>query len=184
MPPLQIPQRDVDRAQRLDRQSLLAVVAQPVVQTLPMQLGCERVRADQQGLVVVGDRGGQPRWTKGFAPPAHPILADDLDQHCPTALIPGLRIGERLSELRLQSISLDLPDVHRTDLAARVTSGLNYKDDSRFLFLVAPAPASRKRGSRCRRLGISGPCSGQGQALGTRFRGSDGENGRVPSVKL
>src|SRR5271154_4324963 len=28
------------------------------------------------------------------------------------------------------------------------------------------------------------PCSGQGQALGTRFRGYDEKNGRVPSVKF
>src|SRR5271163_1266406 len=57
MPALQIPQRDVDRAQRLDRKSLLAVIAAGCTD-FALQLGCERVRTDQEWLVVVGNWGG------------------------------------------------------------------------------------------------------------------------------
>ncbi len=47
MPPLEVPQRDVDGRQRFDRQPLLAVIAQPVVEGLPMPFGGERIVADQ-----------------------------------------------------------------------------------------------------------------------------------------
>ena len=96
MAALEVPQRDVDRAQRLDRQPFLAVVAQPIVEVLPEGFGGERVGADQQLPVEADDRRGQPRRTERLAPAAVAVLADDLDQAGAAALVPGLRIGERL----------------------------------------------------------------------------------------
>ena len=112
MAALQIPQRDVDRGQRLDRQPLLPVVAQPVVEVLPVALGGERVLADQQRLVVFDDRRGQPRGAERFAPAAVAVLADNLDQARAAPLVPGLRVGERLGQRGVEDIDLDVADLH------------------------------------------------------------------------
>ena len=109
---LQIPQRDVDRAQGLDREALLAVVAQPVVEALPDRLGRQRVGADQERLVEFDDRRGQARRAERLAPAAVAVLADDLDEARAAPLVPRLRIGERLGQRRFEDINLDVADFH------------------------------------------------------------------------
>src|SRR3954453_8976116 len=110
MAALQIPERDIDRAQGFDRQAFLAMVAQPVVQIRPMPLGSKRVLADQQLLVVFDDWRSQPGRAEGFAPAAVAILADDLDQTGLAPLVPGLRVGERLGQRGFEYIGFDVAD--------------------------------------------------------------------------
>ena len=78
-PPLEIPQRDVDAAQRLDREPALAVIAQAVVEALPVPFDGERVLADQQRRVGLDDGAVRPRRAEGLAEAGQPLLADDLD---------------------------------------------------------------------------------------------------------
>src|SRR5512146_2909357 len=101
---LQIPQRDVDRAKGLDREPLLAVVAKPVVEVFPDRLGSELVGANQQRLVEFDNGCGEARRTERLAPPARPVLANDLDKAGTAPLVPRLRIGERLSERSFEDI--------------------------------------------------------------------------------
>ena len=89
MPALQIPQRDVDRAQRFDRQALLAVVAQPVIEGLPVPLGGKRILPDQQRLVELDDRSGQPSRTESLAPAAVAVFSDDLDKAGAAPFVPA-----------------------------------------------------------------------------------------------
>src|SRR5204862_3705125 len=98
MAALQIPESDVDRAQRFDRQTFLAMVAQPVVEALPDRLGRQRIGAEEQRLVVFDDRCCQSRRAERLAPAARAVLADDLDETRPAALVPCLRIGKRLGQ--------------------------------------------------------------------------------------
>ena len=112
MAALQIPQRDVDRAQGLDREAFLAMVAQPVVERFPDRLGRQRIGANEERLVEFDDRRSQPRRPERLAPAAVAILADDLDEARAAPLVPCLRIGERLGQRRLEDISLDVANFH------------------------------------------------------------------------
>src|SRR3954449_11604566 len=111
MPALQIPQRDVDCAQRFDREALLAVVAQPIIEALPMPLGGERILPNQQRLVELYDRSGQPRRAERLAPAAVAVLSDDLDKAGAAPFVPGLRIGEGLGQRCFENVDPDVPDL-------------------------------------------------------------------------
>jgi hypothetical protein len=116
MATLQVPERDVDRTQRLDRQPLLPMVAQPVVKVLPMQFGGKRIGTDKEWLVEIDDRRRQQRRAKRLTPAAQPVFSDDLHQHCPAAVIPRLRIGKRFGERRVEPVGLDFSDLHSPNL--------------------------------------------------------------------
>ena len=78
-----VPERDVERRERLDRHALLAVIAQQVVDLVPDHLAGHRVHAEHQGLdgpfddrlVAERDRSG----TETLAIAGHPLVGRHLD---------------------------------------------------------------------------------------------------------
>src|SRR5262245_16204573 len=113
MPALQVPQCYIDGAQRLDGQSLLAMIAQSVVVILPVKYGGQRVCANQKRLVKLDNRPSQTRWSERLPPTAQPVLADDLDEQGPAAVVPGLRVGEWFGQRGVEPIGPDIADLHR-----------------------------------------------------------------------
>jgi len=51
------------------------MITQRVIEVLPVQLGCQRISADQQGLVEFDNPCRQKRWAERLAPAAQPISA-------------------------------------------------------------------------------------------------------------
>src|SRR5580704_18727092 len=88
------------------------MVAQAVVERLPVPLRGERVLADQQRFVIFDDGRGQPRWAERLAPAAIAVLADDLDEAGAAPFVPRLRIGERLGERCIEHVYLDVANFH------------------------------------------------------------------------
>ena len=60
-PPHEVPERDVDAAQRLDREAPLAVIAQMIVEALPVPFDRERVLAGEKRRVRLDDAAVRPR---------------------------------------------------------------------------------------------------------------------------
>jgi hypothetical protein len=115
---LEVPERDVDARQGGCDQSLLPLVAKPVVEVLPVALGGERVVADEiagHGLDHRRIEAGRP---EALAPPRRAILRDDLDE-ARRSDIGGVEApGERLGKLCLENMSANFGDAHGDPVAA------------------------------------------------------------------
>ena len=114
-----VPERDVDRADRGDHRSLAAVVARHVVHAVPQHLGVERIAADHQRPQRVldhrgGDLGRLEPLRECLAPPDQPIVGDDLEQRGGALPDPPLRERERFRQRALQDVHLQVGDLHRT----------------------------------------------------------------------
>jgi hypothetical protein len=110
--PLQVPQCDVDAAQRLYRKPFLAVIAEAGVQILPDRLGRKRVAPDEPLAVDRHDRRVHAGRPVNLAPPGKPVLGHDLDDERPALVVPGPRIGERRPEFCAQQVGLDRFNLH------------------------------------------------------------------------
>ena len=109
---LDVPQRDVDTADRADRQPLLPLVAELIIECLPDPIGGQRVLADQERPERLDDGGVQSSRTEALSPPRRAILADNLDD------APGPRVsaiegpGEGGVDLCLQDMGVYLRNLH------------------------------------------------------------------------
>jgi hypothetical protein len=99
------------------------MVAQPVVEVLPVKLSGEGIRIHQERFIELDDRGGQNRRAEGFTPATQPVITDDLDQQRTAPFVPGLRIGERLYQCSFESIGVDISYFHSPILPAFRNAG-------------------------------------------------------------
>ena len=76
---LDIPERDVDAAQRGDGEAFLALVAEFFVQQLPQAFARQRVLTDEIGAIGAHDGGVERRRAETFAPAFDAAVGDDLD---------------------------------------------------------------------------------------------------------
>src|SRR5690606_26974143 len=76
---LDVPQGNVDAAQRRDDQSLLPLIAKMVVEELPDPLRGEGILAQQQRPEGLHDGRIEPGRPEAFAPAGRAVLAYDLD---------------------------------------------------------------------------------------------------------
>jgi hypothetical protein len=56
------------------------MIAQPVVEDLPVKLGCQGIRSYQERFIKLDDRRAQKGQAECFTPATQPVLTDDLDQ--------------------------------------------------------------------------------------------------------
>jgi len=109
----EVPQRDVDPAERLDGEALLAVIAEAGVEIFPDRLAGARVASREQLAVEPHDRRIQPRRPVDLAEAADAVLRNDLHDERPALVVPGAGIGEGRGELRAQDMCHDGSDLHR-----------------------------------------------------------------------
>ena len=116
-----VPEGDVDRADRGGHGALATVVAGHVIHAVPQHLDVERVRTDQQRTQRRIDHGGrdlrrlEPLGER-LAPACDAFVGDDLDDRRGPAAHPALREREGRVERRAQRMDADVDDLHRSDL--------------------------------------------------------------------
>nr|AIF26358.1 putative mandelate racemase [uncultured bacterium fosmid pJB190D12_contig II] len=121
-----VPERDVDRADRGDHRSLAAVVARHVVHAVPQHLGVERIAPhDERAQRVLDHRGcdlrGLEPLRERLTPPDQPVVGDDFEQRGGALPDPPLRERKRFRQRALQYVNLQVGDLHRA--GSRAVSG-------------------------------------------------------------
>ena len=112
-----VPQRDVDRADRGHDRAFAAVVARHVIHAVPQHFGVERIGAgDERPQRLVDDSGGdlgrlQPLRER-LAPAGDAFVGYHLDQRGGALAHPALRERERLGERALEDVDGDVGDFH------------------------------------------------------------------------
>src|SRR5207248_8016539 len=97
---LDIPERDIDAAERRYDEALLALIAEAVEKLRPNPLGCERIGAEEMRAESRDHRRVGTRGPETFAPAHGAILAHDLDDAGLPCRIGGMRGRERLRKIR------------------------------------------------------------------------------------
>ena len=143
-----VPERDVDAGERLQRHPLLAVIAQQVVDPVPDRVAVQRVHAQNHRLDdllddgPVGERHGARPET--LAPTGNSLVGLDLDDMGRALAVELLGISQLLRHVVLQHVAGDPGDLHLRVLR-RAEAGF-----SRGCFQLPCHVASvSRRGLRC-----------------------------------
>ena len=108
-----VPERDVDAADRIHNNPAAAVLARPREHLLPQPLDQERVLADQHRLQdLLDDVAGDATADPGLADPDHPLVGLDLDKEAAAARLhaAGASIG-RVAPVGKRGCA-DIHDLH------------------------------------------------------------------------
>jgi hypothetical protein len=109
-----VPQRDVDAADRRNGHAAQAVVLDLVIQLLPQHFDVERVASDQRGPQQRFDNGSvDGRWPVAIAPADDAVVGADLDDQRALGLIdPAPGRSERLVNIDEQLMGDNFCNLH------------------------------------------------------------------------
>ena len=109
---LDVPQGDVDAAQRGDGQAPLALVAHQVVETDPQALRLQRITPQQGRRIGLDDGGVGQRGAEAFAPADGTVFAHDLHQAMLAPVETRRCTFESPVQLAVEKMGADSLDLH------------------------------------------------------------------------